>query len=216
MILNYENENNYSRILLVKQELGTLFIVSGPSGVGKTTAVTKFLQQHGKDYEVSRVVTYTTKTPRVTEVQGLDYHFITQAEFERKISDGFFLEWSGEYGACYGTPAHIMKELAHGKSFILIIDRIGAAQIIKNHPRAVLVWIQISSMDVLADRLASRKTDSLEQIQIRLLLAKKEIEQESHLPMYHYHVVNDDLKLAVQGLFSVITPRCFPVKKDII
>ena len=215
-ILNYDDENNYSRNLSVKQDCGALFIVSGPSGVGKTTVVTEFLHIYSKDYDVSRVVTYTTKTPRSTEVDGVDYHFITQAEFERKIQDDFFLEWSGEYGACYGTPAHVIDGLSTGKSCILVIDRLGTTQIVAKHPHAILIWVEVSSVDVLSDRLKARKSDSLEQIQRRLFLAKKEIEQESHFPMYHYHVVNDVLKAAVQRVSDVILPRCFPVKNDII
>lgn len=200
----------------MKQEQGVLFIVSGPSGVGKTTVVTEYLRQYDKDYQVSRMVTYTTKSPRSTETHGADYHFITQSEFERKIADGFFLEWSGEYGACYGTPAHVIKDVEAGKSFILVIDRLGAAQIVEKYSSAVLIWIQVSSVDVLSDRLYMRKTDSFDQIQTRLFLAKKEIEQESHVPMYHYHIMNDALKLAIEGLSAIISPRCFPVKKDII
>lgn len=200
----------------MEQKRGTLFIVSGPSGVGKTTVVTEYLRQHGKDYQVSRMATYTTKTPRSTEINGVDYHFITQVEFERKIADGFFLEWSGEYGACYGTPAHVIEDVKAGKSLILVIDRLGAAQIVAKYPLAVLIWIQVSSVDVLSDRLRARKTDSFDQIQTRLFLAKKEIEQEAHAPMYHYHIANDALKLAVEALSAVISPRCFPVSRDII
>ena len=209
MILNYNYENNYSRNLLVKKEQGTLFVVSGPSGVGKTTVVTEFLRQYHEDYQVSRMVTYTTKAPRLNEVQGVDYHFITQSEFERKVADGFFLEWSGEYGACYGTPAHVLNDIVTGSSYVLIIDRLGAAQVIAKHPRSILIWIQVSSIDLLSNRLKSRKTDSLDQIQTRLFLAKKEIEQELHFPMYHYHVMNDDLKAAIEGVSAIILPRCF-------
>ncbi len=199
----------------MEQQQGALFIVSGPSGVGKTTVVTEFLRQYGQDYQVSRMVTYTTKVPRSTEIHGADYHFITQAEFERKVADDFFLEWSGEYGACYGTPAHVVRDVIEGKSFILVIDRVGAAQVIEKYPHVVLIWIQVSSADMLSDRLKSRKTESFDQIQTRLFLAKKEIEQESHDPMYHYHIMNDELKSAVEGVSSIIVPRCIPVKKDI-
>ncbi|MDP3788095.1 MAG: guanylate kinase [Candidatus Chromulinivorax sp.] len=199
----------------MKEQQGALFIVSGPSGVGKTTVVTEFLRRYGQDYQVSRMVTYTTKVPRSTEVHGADYHFITQSEFERKIADGFFLEWSGEYGACYGTPVHVVEDVSKGQSFILVIDRVGAAQVIAKYPHVVLIWIQISSMDMLSDRLNARKTESIGQIQTRLFLAKKEIEQEAHFPMYHYHVMNDELKSAVEGISAIITSRCIPVKRDI-
>jgi guanylate kinase len=211
MILNNDYENNYSRNLSVKQERGVLFIVSGPSGVGKTTVVTECLRQYSDAYQVSRMVTYTTKTPRSTEVDGVDYHFITQSEFERKIADDFFLEWSGEYGACYGTPAHVIKDIATGASYILVIDRLGAAQVVEKYPYAVLIWIQVSSVGVLSDRLKSRKTDSDDQIQARLFLAEKEIEQEAHFPVYHYHVMNDELKTAVEVVSAIIVPRCILV-----
>ena len=195
----------------MKSKIGTLFIVSGPSGVGKTTVVTEFLKQHGSNYKISRAVTYTTKTPRVNEAHGVDYHFITQSEFERKVQDNFFLEWSGEYGACYGTPRDLLSAIKDGSSFVLVIDRVGAAQIITQHADAVLIWIEVLSVDILLQRLKSRKTDPQEQIQTRLLLAKKEIEQERHMPMYHYHIENNELKATVQRLFDVIAPRCIPV-----
>jgi guanylate kinase len=200
----------------VKRQQGSLFVVSGPSGVGKTTVVASFLNIYSKQYKVSRVVTYTTKTPRSTEVNGIDYHFITESEFEEKVKENFFLEWSGEYGAYYGTPAHIIKDLFSGQSYILVIDRIGAAQIIEKYPHTILIWIHASSINVLSDRLKGRKTDSFDQIQTRLFIAKKEIEQESHLPMYHHHIVNDELDSCVERLFALIAPRCFSVLKDII
>lgn len=187
---------------------GKLFIVSGPSGVGKTTLVTKFLHQYQNSYNVSRVVTYTTKQPRLIEVNGVDYHFITQSEFEDKIKAGFFLEWSGEYGAFYGTPLYIIDDLALGASKILIIDRVGAAQIVKKYSQAVLVWIEVSSHVVLSSRLMGRKTESCDQVQARLLLAQKEIEQEKKQPMYHHYIDNDELESAVQRLFDVIVLFC--------
>ena len=200
----------------MEQQQGTLFIVSGPSGVGKTTVVTEFLKRWSQEYKVERVVTYATRAPRRNEIDGIDYHFINQSEFERKIQDNFFLEWSGEYGACYGTPAHVIHDIAQGQSYILVIDRLGAAQIIKKYPSVVLIWIEVSCVDMLSVRLSLRKTDSPEQIQTRLFLAKKEIEQESHFPMYHYHVMNDDVSVAVEGVSSIILPRCFRVREDII
>jgi len=192
----------------VSKHQGTLFIISGPSGVGKTTVVTQFLQQYHNLYKVSRVVTYTTRLPRVGDVDGIDYHFITQHEFERKVADEFFLEWSGEYGACYGTPAHVLHELTSGESKLLVIDRIGAEQIIKKYKHAVLIWIEVSDVSVLFDRLMKRNTEVSEQVQLRLLLAAKEIEQERVAPMYHYKIENDELNASVKGFFEIIAPRC--------
>lgn len=187
---------------------GTLFIISGPSGVGKTTVVTQFLQQYHNLYKVSRVVTYTTRLPRSGDIDGVDYHFITQHEFERKIVDGFFLEWSGEYGACYGTPGNVLDELVSGESKLLVIDRVGAAQIIKKYKHAVLIWIEVVDTSVLFDRLTKRNTELSEQVRARLLLAAKEIEQERVAPMYHYRIENDELNASVKGFFEIIAPRC--------
>jgi guanylate kinase len=196
----------------VDKQQGKLFIVSGPSGVGKTTLVTKFLEQSQHLFSIDRVVTYTTKQPRSGDVHGVDYHFVEQSDFDTKVEQGFFLEQSGEYGASYGTPLHIMYEIAGGSSKILVIDRVGAAQIVKKHPHAILVWIEVSSLSVLSDRLLARRTESFEQIQTRLFLAKKEIEEEKNLPMYHHCIENDQLDVAVQGLFDLIALYCRPVK----
>ena len=187
---------------------GGLFIVSGPSGVGKTTLVTEFLKLYQHVCNINRVVTYTTKQPRATEIDGIDYHFIAQSEFQEKIESGFFLEWSGEYGAFYGTPLHIIDELALGASKILVIDRVGTEQIIKKHPQTILVWIEVSCHQVLLNRLTVRKTESAEQVQVRFSLAQKEIDQEKNEPMYHCYIENDELELAVQRLFDIVVPRC--------
>lgn len=199
----------------MKEEQGKLFIVSGPSGVGKTTVVTEFLRQFGQLFEMRRVVTYTTKVPRLNEVHGLDYFFISQHEFDQKIEEGFFLEWSGEYGACYGTPADVLEVVAQGFPSVLVIDRFGAEQILRKCPEAVLVWVQVSSMDVLSERLKSRRMDSAEQIQTRLILAKKEIEQEMRLSMYHHYIDNNDLKVAVKAMFDIVSLKSFSVQNDI-
>ncbi len=193
---------------------GKLFIVSGPSGVGKTTVVQHFLQKYSQNYQVDRVVTYTTKVARHNEVDGIDYHFIDQAEFERKISDGFFLEWSGQYGACYGTPVHIIEKLSSGQSYIIVIDRFGAEQILHHYKEAILIWIQVDHIKLLEQRLNLRKTDSFEQIQTRLILAQKEMEQELHNPLYHYHITNNELKVATDKLSELILPRVQLIKKD--
>ena len=192
----------------MQTQQGKLFIVSGPSGVGKTTLVTKFLQQSRHLFNIDRVVTYTTKQPRSTEIEGTDYHFVMQSDFDAKVESGFFLEQSGEYGASYGTPIHIMYDISLGASKILVIDRLGAAQILAKHPQAILVWVQVSSLDILSTRLSRRNTESSVQIKARLALAEKEIEQEKISPLYHHYIENDQLKVAIQKLFDIIALHC--------
>ena len=198
------------RNMFVSERRGRLFIVSGPSGVGKTTVVTKFLHDYGKKCQIERVVTYTTKKPRDTELDGRDYYFISQEEFVEKIEEGFFLEWSGEYGAYYGTQASILKKLDMGVSQILVIDRTGAQQIIKQYSQACLIWLSVSSLLELKRRLVERKTESNDQINQRLLRSKKEVEEEKTNSIYKFNIVNDCLKSAVLRLFSVISShnRC--------
>lgn len=192
----------------MKKQQGKLFIVSGPSGVGKTTVVTKFLEQCRHLFNIDRVITFTTKQPRSTEVHGIDYHFVGQQDFDAKAQEGFFLEKSGEYGASYGTPIHIMYELPYGSSKILVIDRVGAAQIMKKHPDVVLVWVEVSSLSILVDRLSKRNTESVEQVKSRLSLAEKEIEAERSAPMYHHYIQNDSLDEAIAKLLDIVTLHC--------
>jgi len=192
----------------VSKQPGKLFIVSGPSGVGKTTIVMKFLQQYQDMYKIDKVITYTTKNPRSTEVNGVDYYFISEVEFELKIKSEFFLEWSGEYGALYGTPSSVIAELASGASKILVIDRAGAVQIMNKYPAVILVWIEVSSISLLLDRLLTRKTESPEQVQTRFLLAQKEVMQEKNESIYHYRIENDDLAQAIKSFFDIVMKVC--------
>lgn len=192
----------------MKQGQGRLFIISGPSGVGKTTIVKKFLQQCGECCNVDRAVTYTTKQPRGIEENGQDYHFISQDEFKKKIQEGFFLEWSDAYGAFYGTQKSILQDIDKGNSLILVIDRDGAKQILSLYSQAVLVWITVSSVKVICERLSNRDTESFQQIEKRMKQAYREIAEENQNPIYHYYINNDYLKDAVEQLFNVISPFC--------
>jgi guanylate kinase len=187
----------------MNNQQGVLFVVSGPSGVGKTTLVNLFLQTYEKQMVVERVVTYTTRALRPGDVHGVDYYFISQDEFVEKIAEGFFLEWSNAYGAYYGTPRTVLDKIALGVSQIVVIDRAGAQSIINVHDKAILILIAVSSMQILSDRLFSRNSESSEQIQRRLFLAKKEIDEEEQNSLYHYTVVNDCLKTALQSLFGL-------------
>lgn len=182
---------------------GKLFIISAPSGAGKTTLVEHLLQEL-KTYNICRVLTYTTRTPRQAEVHGKDFYFIHQSEFEHKITQSFFIEWSSAYGHYYGTPRSITEDMDRGMSALLIADRAGAKQIKEQIPRAVLIWIYTSSIDLLQKRLHQRGMDGAEQIAMRLRLAQEEIQEEAAHSFYDFHVLNDDFCEAISALHAIV------------
>jgi guanylate kinase len=196
---------------------GSLFIVSGPSGVGKTTLVTRFLEEKGDAYNVKRCVAFTTRNSRAGEVDGEDYHFISQEEFDRKVDEGFFLEWSDQYIYKYGTPRYILDDLEKGQSYILIIDRVGAQKIVKQCPNMsiVTVLIAVSSVDILKERLESRDSEDKEARDARLKVSFNEIKQEKSEKLYQFTLLNDDLEISLKGL-NALFKQVFSNLKKII
>ncbi len=188
---------------------GKLFIISAPSGAGKTTLIQALIDRYGLNYDLERVVTYTSKKPRPSEQHGTDYYFVSLQEFQAKIEQGFFLEWSGAYEAYYGSPRHLIDQLARGKSFLLIIDRVGAELALKAHPDAIPIWIYTHTINKLRERLVARNTESLEQIERRLERARTEIFEEISIPLYKYHVLNHDFEIALERLFTIIKRELF-------
>ncbi len=194
-------------LYIKKSTQGRLFVVSAPSGAGKTTLVNEVVRRMGDSCPLERVVTYTTKPARSGEGrQGIDYHFITNEEFEAKIAGNFFLEWSGAYGHYYGSPRHVLDEVAQGLSRILILDRAGARQVKEAYAQAVLIWIYTKDIEVLRARLLGRGTDSAEQIVRRLALACEEIQQEQRAPFYEHYVLNDSIGSAISD-FEVLIKK---------
>ena len=183
---------------------GKLFVVSAPSGAGKTTLVRMVCDRIGKSCQLETVVTYTTKEPRNDEQDGKDYHFLSLVAFERKIADGFFIEWSAAYGHCYGSPRHILADLEKGLSYIVVVDRAGARSILEKYRDAILIWIYTENIEILAQRLRSRKTETNAQIVKRLKLAKQEIADERNNSFFDYHVLNDNAEDACQSIESII------------
>lgn len=183
---------------------GKLFIISAPSGAGKTSLIHHSLDRLREEHAISRVVTYTTKQPRKGEaVEGVDYYFVTQAEFEQKIGEGFFIEWSLAYGHYYGTPSSLRHRLAEGHSYILIVDRQGAQRIKEIIPEAILIWIYTKNLEVLKQRLILRGGENQEEVMRRLSLAVSEIEQEVIRPFYNYHVLNEDFYETLDKLCEI-------------
>ena len=187
---------------------GKLFIVSAPSGAGKTTLVNEVLGRLGQKYPIDRVVTYTSRAIRSGEKPGKDYHFLSPEAFKHKINEGFFLEWSGQYDHYYGTPRYTLSELEQGLSRVLVIDRAGAKSVlaIALDPSPTLregvvpIWIYTSDFAELERRLVARGDNTNEQIKRRLEIAQKEVEKEQEKPLYKHRILNDDFTKAAQEL----------------
>jgi guanylate kinase len=189
-----------------------LLVLSGPSGVGKTT-VTKALQNQGWSGHV--LTTATTRRPRESEIPGVDYHFLTVEEFHRMTEAGAFLEYAEVHGNRYGTPAAPVREkLAAGVDVIMTIDPQGAKAIRARARDAVFVFLAPESLDELIARVNRRDLDSPEQRAIRLLNAEREM---AELPNYDYLIVNrrdrlhetvEQLKAIMLAEHSRVEPRC--------
>ena len=179
---------------------GTLFIVSAPSGAGKTSLVAALLDA---DPSVKLSVSFTTRAPRKGEVNGRNYNFVSVAQFERMRARGEFVESALVHGNRYGTSSRWMNEqLSKGQDILLEIDWQGAAQVRQANPQAVLIFILPPSYEALTSRLTSRATDSAEVIAGRLAAARTEM---SHLFDFDYVIINEDFDRAASELIAVVT-----------
>lgn len=179
--------------------MGRLFILSAPSGAGKTTLRNAILERFP---EMIYSVSYTTRMPRPGEKNGRDYYFIKKEDFEKKIKKNQWAEWAEVHGNYYGTPAEFLdKRLAMGFEILLEIDVQGAILILKRYPESITIFIMPPSLKILKQRLEQRGADSKEIIENRLLNAEKELAQKD---IYHHIIVNDQLPKAVREIVSVI------------
>jgi guanylate kinase len=183
---------------------GTLFVVSAPSGAGKTTLCREArLGVPGLAYSVS----VTTRAPRPGEIDGVDFRFVEEASFRAMLGRGEFAEWATVHGHLYGTPARALEEaLAGGGDVLLDIDTQGAAQVRARYPEAVLIFLVAPSVRDLEQRLRERRSDNEQEIARRLARAREEI---ALWRRYDYLIVNRDVKEAMEHLASIIqAERC--------
>ena len=171
------------------QRRGLMFILSSPSGAGKTTIARKLLQE---DAEIAMSISVTTRKMRPGEVDGKDYYFVDQPTFDKMVEENAFYEWAPVFDHCYGTPkAQIRAGLKEGRDFLFDIDWQGTQQLYqKAEADVVRVFILPPSLEELSRRLTGRGTDSAEVIAARMARAQAEI---SHWDGYDYVVVNDDV-----------------------
>jgi guanylate kinase len=190
--------------------LGNLFIITAASGAGKTSLVRALLQQ---DAQIQLSVSYTTRQPRVGEVNGEHYHFVDEASFLKMLDENDFLESAHVHGARYGTSKTCVNEvLAAGQDLILEIDWQGAAQVRQLYPEAISIFILPPSMQELQSRLLGRGQDSDEVITKRLAAAKDEM---SHVGEFDYVTINDKFEVALEDLNAIVRTQRLKREKQL-
>lgn len=179
---------------------GILFIISAPSGAGKTTLASRLFQE-APDLRPS--ISYTTRAPRKGEVNGRDYHFVNEEQFVQMRNAGAFAEWASVHEFCYGTPrAPVDDAIKQGRDLLLDIDVQGATQLKATYPEAVSLFVLPPSWYELERRLRGRGTDTEAVITRRLHRAREEAREFS---AYDYWIVNDNLERAVSLLHAILT-----------
>lgn len=183
----------------MKSGRGLLLVVSSPSGAGKTTLCRALRKEHP---HLRFSVSYTTRAPRVGEIAGADYHFVSDVQFDHMIEHQGFAEWAFIHGRRYGTSVQAVQEaLDLGHHVLFDIDYQGAESLLRQFPvAACLVYILPPSLSVLATRLRSRGTETEDRVQARLRKAKEEI---SHHGSYRYLVLNDSMEHALHELSAI-------------
>jgi guanylate kinase len=175
--------------------LPRVFVITGPSGVGKGTLIRTLLERVPA---LELAVSATTRAPRPGEADGRDYHFLTEEEFERRVRDGEFVEHATYSGRRYGTlRAELERRLAAGRSVLLEIELQGARQVAREVPEAVRIFIAPPSAESLRNRLVGRGTDAAEEVEARLRTADEELAAQDE---FSHVVVNDRLDEAVSEL----------------
>ncbi len=177
---------------------GRLVIISGPSGSGKTSICNKLT----KNPKIKRSVSYTTRLPRGSEKEGVDYCFVERGEFDRLNKENKFIEFAEYCGNLYGTPVYPIGDITDSESvFILAIDVKGALQVMKKIPDAISIFIMAPDEETLKLRLRNRHSDNEDVINERVRVAKEEMEYTKY---YNYCVINCSLDVAVKEIESIL------------
>ncbi|EGD52980.1 guanylate kinase [Thermoanaerobacter ethanolicus JW 200] len=185
--------------MLSKKKKGLLIVLSGPSGAGKGT-ICKALMEKEKNLKLS--ISATTRQPRSGEIEGKNYFFKSEEEFEKMIENDSFLEWAKVYGHYYGTPKDfVLKNLEEGNDVVLEIDIQGALKIKEKFPEGVFIFILPPSMEELKNRIKKRGTETEEEIIKRFKSAYEEL---NYVSRYNYVVINDSVEEAVEKIRAII------------
>ena len=187
-----------------KSKRGQLFVISAPTGGGKSTLVAKTLASLQKKFHIARIVTYTTRPPRPGEEAGKDYHFVSHEQFEKLEKDSFFTEVTAYNTHVYGSPRNFLEPLEQGTSFIAITDRAGIAFYKTHYPFTICIWITPPNLATLTSRLTKRGSETPESLQRRLQLAEQEMQAEIDHPLCTEHLINDELEASALELQHLI------------
>ncbi|MBS3734651.1 MAG: guanylate kinase [Phycisphaerae bacterium] len=180
---------------------GTLVVITGPSGVGKSTIARAVLQRTGATFSVSA----TTRAPREGEVDGRDYRFVDRRTFQRMIDNGELLEWADVFGELYGTPSEpVRRAVTEGQTVLLDIDVQGGLQVAEKMPAATFVLIAPPNDAELARRLLARATEDDDAARRRLAKAREEIKAARGSGVYNHIVINDDLDRAIDAVARIV------------
>lgn len=186
---------------------GRIFVVSAPSGCGKTSLVKALIR---KDRGIVHPASFTTRKPRAGEKDGVDYDFISEAEFRRRLRRKDFMEWSKPFGQYYATSkSAVLGSIKKGKDVILNLDVKGAIFVKRHFKDSTLIYILPPSIEALRQRLLGRSTDRSAEIRKRLRFARNDI---ANLEKYDYTIVNDDFGEAVAKLKSILVAERLRVR----
>jgi len=178
---------------------GKLFVISAPSGTGKTTVVRRLLKEYPFLIEST---SYTTRKPRIGEKDNVDYHFVDERTFKRLVSENFFAEWALVHGSLYGTPSGPIEDaLREGKKVVLDVDVQGGVALKRHFPHAITVFLLPPSEEELVRRLRGRGTEAEEEIETRLTNANREL---TYKEQYDHQMVNDEIDHTVDELAKLM------------
>ncbi len=188
---------------------GLLVVISGPSGAGKGTIYRRVIEQTG----MMRSVSVTTRAPRPGEIDGVDYFFRSEEQYQQMIAAGEFLETVAVFNNFYGTPkAPVFENLENGKDVLFEVDVHGAKSIKKKYPEAITIFIMTPDFAILETRLRSRGTESESSLKTRLSSAKNEL---GRYELFDYIVFNDDIDEATEQVLSIISAEKSKVKNNL-